>query len=408
MSAQAWLAWLPGGARRLAGRVLRTLLALPLLLLAALAMAWALAHGEAFSAWLLGRLPGVTVTDPRGALLGDFQAARIDIALPRGGRLWLASPGWQGLRLVWDAAAPWGVGVRAERVEADRLALNWVSDPASPPTGAPSALALPVSISVSQVRIQEARSPWWGAPLQGLRMAMQLQGGQGDRGGPGGAVHQLQVQSLAWAGWRLGPEGMSLRVGAQAPLAVQLSGTWLAPAGTPAPLAAKAAAPASGATDGAPATAWPGELRVQAQGPLADLTVQAQARWLGGPGAAGAKDEPPRAALSARLRPFAAWPWAQLDVQARGLDLARLQRDWPSTQLDGSVSLAPDKAQGLVLAVDVRNAAAAAWDLGGLPLLAAKGRVVAPHGQRLLESAVEELGWLGEAQADLQIGRAHV
>ncbi|MFY9459990.1 MAG: hypothetical protein WAP57_09595, partial [Aquabacterium commune] len=65
------------------------MLLLPLLAVLAVGALWALAHGEAFSVWLVRQLPGVTVTQARGALLGDFSADRIDVALPRGGRLWL-------------------------------------------------------------------------------------------------------------------------------------------------------------------------------------------------------------------------------------------------------------------------------------------------------------------------------
>ena len=169
----------------LSGRLLRALLIVPLLLVTAVAAVWALAHGEAFSVWALRQVPGVTVVDARGALLGDFQAARIDVALPRGGRLWLVSPRWQGMQIVPDATARWGLGLRAERLQIERLTLDWVSDPASPPSAAPTDLQLPVSLSLSQVAIDEARSALWGAPLRQLRLALQLQARPGAVAAPG-------------------------------------------------------------------------------------------------------------------------------------------------------------------------------------------------------------------------------
>lgn len=358
----------------LSGRLLRALLILPLLLVAAVGALWALAHGEAFSLWALRQVPGVTVVGARGALLGDFQAARIDVALPRGGRLWLVSPRWQGMQIVPDATARWGLGLRADRLQIERLTLEWVSDPASPPSAAPTDLRLPVSLSVPQVAIDEARSALWGPPLQQLRLAVQLHARPGG-GAVGGDVHQLQLQSLQWSGWRLGPEGLSLRVGTVAPLPVQLTGA---------------------VKRDATAGALPGELGVQAQGPLSDLTVTAQARWLNAAGT------PPLVALGARLRPFAAWPVAEASVSAHALDLASLQAGWPSTRLEGTLRLAANGPTGLALDVDVRNALAAAWDQGGLPLTGVQGRLTAPQAQQL-SSGPSALPWLSQARADLRI-----
>ncbi|HET8869809.1 MAG TPA: hypothetical protein VFM48_05150, partial [Aquabacterium sp.] len=45
---------------------------------------WGLLHSELVTRAVLQRVPGVRVWEPRGALLGDFSARRVEIDLPRG------------------------------------------------------------------------------------------------------------------------------------------------------------------------------------------------------------------------------------------------------------------------------------------------------------------------------------
>ena len=375
----------------LSARLLRALLLLPLLAASAVGALWALAHGEAFSTWLVRQLPGVTVTQARGALLGDFSADRIDVALPRGGRLWLVGLRWQGLRLVLDPSARLGLGVRAESLSAERLDLTWVSDPASPPATAPDSLRLPLTVSVPTVRVGEAHSALWGAPLQQLRLSLQLRDD----------AHQVQLQSLRWSGWQLGPLGASLRLGTSAPMAVQLSVVAVAQT-----VSERAVGPAAAGADGGEAVSvMPGELRLQVQGPLSELRLQGSARWT------DVRGPSPQLELEARLQPFAAWPLSQARVVARALDLSALPsaqgalaKDgappaWPRTQLDGTVNLAPEGAHGLALNIDLRNAGATAWGQGGLPLLGVKGRLLAPEGQRVGEGVAA----LQQSRADLRL-----
>ncbi len=357
------------GALSLSARLIAAALALPLLAVSLVAALWALAHGEAFSGWLLRQLPGVTVADAHGALLGDFSAARIDVALPRGGRLWLMAPRWQGLRLVLDANATYGLGLRAESLIAERLELNWVSDPASPPSKAPDDLRVPLSLQLPVVAIAEARSALWGSPMQQLRVSVALRNDG----------HQVQVQSLRWSGWQVGPQGMFLRVGAASPMPVQMSVS---------AVAAASAVEASGSTS---PTAMPGALSLQMRGPLADLSLNGWARWAPAHGEAQTLD------LDARLQPFAAWPLAQARVVAHALDVSALQPEQrnaqqpssthttqalPRTRLDGRLTLTPNGPQGLALDIDLNNTAAAPWDMGGLPMLSLKGQVVAPLAQQ--------------------------
>ena len=78
-------------------------------MLALLVAVWGLAHTEWGTLRLLTSLSGVgvRVTAPQGALLGNFQAERVEVDLPRGGFLHLEAPAWQGLTLVPDLEVAW-------------------------------------------------------------------------------------------------------------------------------------------------------------------------------------------------------------------------------------------------------------------------------------------------------------
>lgn len=104
-------------------------LSLLLLGLLSLGALWALLHDEWLTEQVVSHLPGVTVVAPRGALLGDFEAARLEVSLPREGRLVWQQPAWQGLRLVVDRSAPWWLGVQVDRLSGRRIDLKWVPDP---------------------------------------------------------------------------------------------------------------------------------------------------------------------------------------------------------------------------------------------------------------------------------------
>ena len=393
--------------KRLLRWVVGLVLGLAALSVVTVATVWSLAHGEVFTGWLMRQLPGVTVTAPQGALLGDFHADRIDVVLPRGGRLWLVAPRWQGLHLVADASAQWGLGVRAELIAAERLELQWVGDPASPAAQAPDDLRLPVSVGLASVSVNEAHSALWGEPLREVRLSVHLQDD----------AHRVQLQSLAWSGWRLGAEGARLSVGAAAPLPLQLLVTAV---GEPKVAAADDSGSGTGTGTGSgSALAMPGELRLQASGPLTDVSVQGWARWgaLATPrpkASRGSEDGTAQLDLSLRLRPFMSWPVAQARVTARALDLSALgpgtgatatataASAWPRTRLDGSLSLQPDGPQGLVLDVDLRNAMASAWGQGGVPLLAVKGQAFAPQAQLALQG-MAPMEALRRARADLRL-----
>src|SRR5215212_6145220 len=57
---------------------------------------WSL-HHERGSTWLLGRVPGLTLVEPQGSLIGDFSATRLVYVVPGVGELRLEAPHWRAL-----------------------------------------------------------------------------------------------------------------------------------------------------------------------------------------------------------------------------------------------------------------------------------------------------------------------
>ncbi|MGC4060761.1 MAG: translocation/assembly module TamB domain-containing protein [Aquabacterium sp.] len=327
------------------GRVLRILITLPVLALVALAVLWALAHNEAATLRALPLIPGVKVVGPSGALLGDFKARRIDIALPRNGRLTLVDPAWQALRLWPDASASWHLGVKADAVSVRRLELMWVAGPPGKPTSGPPDVALPLSVDVARLDMQEARSNLLGElPLTGVLAAIQLQAAspQGK-----GAVHHVTLHQLTWHGWALSGDAQ-LGLAGKMPLTAHVKAQG----------GAGAAAPdAEGTAD------------LALQGPLAHLQLQGSVAWQ------RPKEARQTLRIDSELTPFDAWPLPKLIARADGLNLANLMPSLPITALSGQVSVEPQATQDLVARLQLRNEKAGVWDAQSLPVLALQGQL---------------------------------
>nr|WP_315192923.1 translocation/assembly module TamB domain-containing protein [uncultured Aquabacterium sp.] len=338
-------------------RVVGAALSLLLLVAALLGGAWALAHGEWLTGQVLTRLPGVTVVAPRGALLGDFEADRIEVSLPREGRLVLVAPRWQGLRFQVDRGAPWWLGLRAEQLAARRVDVNWVAappDPKAPPAQVPTDLRLPVSLTVAALRVDELRGLTGTQPLTGLSASLRL----------GPMRHEVRLGQLAWSGWTL--SGL-LGVGAtqRLPLEVDLQAVGER---------AAAARPGSVEGKGAPDR---GELSLRLRGPLDSPDLVSSLRWSPAEGAPQSLD------ATAALKPFAPWPLAAAQLQLRSLDLSALAAGLPQTRLTGAVSLRPEAAAALRWQVNLDNPAAGAWDARRLPLASLQGTWRLDRGQQL-------------------------
>ncbi len=316
-----------------------SLLLLGLLLLAAV---WALLHDGWLSGQVLSRLPGVTVVEPRGALLGDFEAARIEVGLPREGRLVWQEPSWQGLRLVVDRSAPWWLGVQADRLSGRRIDLKWVPDPQAKPSPPPTDLSLPLSLTIGRLEIGELHGLSGGQPLRGLDAELRL----------GAMRHAVRLRSLSWTDWRLSGE---LGLGGTAAMPLE------------ADLQAEGRREASSTGDGLLAGA--GVVKLRAQGPLKDFGLRLDVSW-----------QPERGAVQALradvgVQPFASWPVSRGRLDIDELDLAALWPGLPRSAIRGRVEFDDQSARDLIARVDVANGLAGAWDQGRLPWLAMKGQL---------------------------------
>ena len=352
-------------------RLLRAVLTLFVLALLALPVLWALAHNEAMTAKALPWIPGMKVTGASGALLGDFKASRIDIDLPRGGRLSLVEPAWQALAIRPDWAASWHFGVKADAVSARRLELRWVPDPHSQPQSGPPDVALPLGVDVAKLDVQQVYSSLWGdVPLLDVKAAVKLQAHDGQ-----GAVHQVVLQHLAWQGWEVSGDA-HLGLGGKMPLMAHVKASGQA-------AGAVAAVDVANAKGKQPAVveAAEGVADVVLQGPLTHLQLQGSVAWQMAQATSQGKldkqapNQVQTLQIDGELAPFEAWPVPKLVVQAHGLNLANVLPTLPQTALLGQVTIEPQGIQDLVVRLQLRNDKAGAWDEQSLPLLSVQGQV---------------------------------
>lgn len=327
----------------LAWRLAWALVSVMLLALLALVAVWALLHDEWLTQRVLPHLPGVTVVEPRGAVLGDFEAERLEVALPRDGRLVWLQPRWRGLRLVLDRSAPWWLGVDVAQVSGRRIDLKWVAGPTSQASPPPSDLSLPVSLTVGQLQIAEFHGLTGAQPLRRLDAQLRL----------GPMRHAVRLHSLAWTDWTLSGE-LGLGARGEMPLEVNLHAK------------GRREAVASGERE----LAGAGVVKVQAQGPLKAFGLQVDVRWLPQQGAA----QTLQADLG--LQPFAPWPVSKGRLSLDGLDLAALWPGLPRSLIRGRVDVEDRSSRDLAARVDLVNGLPGAWEQGRLPWLALKGQLL--------------------------------
>ncbi len=336
------------------------------LALLALGAAWALLHGEWLTQRVLPHLPGLTVVEPRGAVLGDFEAQRLEVALPREGRLVWQQPRWQGMRVVLDRGAPWWLGVQADSLGGSRIDLKWVPDPQAKPSSAPTDLSLPLSLTVERIELGELHGLTGGQPLRQLDAALRL----------GPMRHAVQLRRLVWTDWTLSGE-LGLGASGAMPLEVDL----------------KAQGRREAAASGDSLLAGAGEVKLHAQGPLADFGLQLDVRWQPEQGTVQAV----HAALG--VRPFAPWPVPKGRLGVDGLDLAALWPGLPRSMIRGHVDFDDRSARDLVARVDLGNGLGGPWDQGRLPWLAMKGQLAI---DRALASQADVDTWR-EVRTDLTV-----
>lgn len=317
---------------------------LSLLLMAVLAVVatWALLHGDWFTARVLNLLPGVTVVGPRGALMGDFQADRIEVALPRQGRLVWQQPAWLGMRLVRDRTAPWWVGLQADHLSGQRIDVRWVADPLAQPSPPPTDLSLPVSLTFARVEFAELHGLTGGQPLQRLDAEVRI----------GAMRHAVRLRSLRWTDWALSGE-FGLGATDSMPLEADL----------------QAVGRRQASDTGDSLLAGAGELKLRARGPLNNLGVQLDVRW-----------QPERGAVQTLnadvgVQPFAPWPVSRGRLSIGDLDLAALWPGLPRSSIKGRVDFQDQAVRDLVAQIELRNGLAGPWDQGRLPWLSMTGQL---------------------------------
>lgn len=346
--------------------------------------AWAMLHNAWTTRQLLAWVPGLQVVAPQGALLGDFRAERVVLALPRGGRLTLAQPAWSGLALRWDASAPYQLGVRADALGALGVDLQWVAGPPDPqpPSSPPADLVLPVSLDVARLHLGEIRSNLLGdAVVSGLDAAVVLQRPvHGPTIGHRVVLRALALQGGPVPGWRLQGEARVL-----AREAMTVTGTLMAALGPAQASEGKAELASTPQQDA-------GAFKLAVQGPLRRLTWQASGTL--------ARAEHPAASVQAEgvLDPFAPWPVLALTGTLQDVDLSGWHAAWPRTGLSATVSLSPGAGGvGLTGELTAANTQAGPLDAGRVPLRSLNAKLAwqALPGQTPLEE------WLHGAAVDL-------
>lgn len=316
----------PSRRRRRARGLLWALLLIPLIAGALLlALTWAL-KTEGGTAYVLAKVPGLSLSNARGSLLGDFDVDRAELLLPGSeDRIVLEQLQWRGVRLGWNRSPLlWGE-VLADRLAVQRLRVQMA--PSGEPSKAPTSLLSPVAISIKDLQIDELFAPGLAQPLRGLRGSAAL-------GADGGEKHRVEVKSLAWQGLTLAGKA---EIATHGDLALASQWTLAQPQGE---------------------LPWTAPFRLD--GPLKELALQ---------GALEAAKQ--KLQLQARLQPFAPFPVAQLQAQAQGVDLAALlpgTEGVPRTGLTGKLSLTPNADKSLTVTADLTNDAAGRLDQDRLPL----------------------------------------
>ncbi len=334
----------------------------PLLLFFAFVSAgigWLL-NDELGSRWLLRVLPGVTATGTRGSLLGEFSAERVEIVLPGAAaavahrdRIVIHALSWSGIGFEWPVALSSWARVRFDRVQADRVDVQIVGDPAAPPLALPASLALPIELDLHALRVGTVHVTALGEePLRDLEARLQL-------GADGGASHRIDGITFAWD--RVKVHG-DARISTAPPFGVEAQLALSPREMTPREIAPGQIPPGERQSDSVLA-GFDGTLTLA--GPLDALALKADLRGSGRVQGATAQS----LVLEATLKPFAPWPLATLAAQTQALDLAALYSGAPRTALSGNVTV-DSVASDLPATVNVKldNARAGRSDEGMLPV----------------------------------------
>lgn len=316
-----------------------------LLAAAAGALAWAV-RSEQGAVALLRLVPGLSVVEPRGSLLGDFSARRIAWQSADGLQVTIDDLYWRDfsvdVRLRQGfALGVWG-GVHLHRLGASRIDIQPGPPAATPPTplAAPKSLQLPLQLRIDELVVGEVHLPALGdKPLRDIAARIEI-------GAAGGALHRIDSLRLQWD--RL-TANSRLQIASRAPLDVRAAIDL-------APLAA-----AGASAEGIPALSVDWRASVRLQGPLERLAAGAALRTVPSPSPRPRSGSAASQALdlSAVLRPFEAWPLAALAARTQALDLSQLASGAPATLIDATVDVQTEgwrRPAQVIIALDNRAA----------------------------------------------------
>lgn len=294
-------------------------------------------------------LPQLTVLDPKGAFLGDFQARQITWQDNKQHRITIDEPRWSGLTVRHQALSNWQLAVHADTLMAKRVRVDWPSQPDQPPTAFPLDWRLPLRVTVGDLSVARIESPLIGAaPLLNLKAKLALQQGIFQKN----AFHEIQLKSLQWEQWQLAGQ-VKAQLQAMPVLDVQVLAT--SPQGR-ADLAIKGLLERLAVT---------GQVQVAPLVRDANKVKEIQ--------------DSQTLHVSAALTPLSSWPIASLILKANALDLKQISAQLPQTALSGSASLEPDAAGGekaaMHLQLDMRNAVAGAWTQQRVPVQSVQAEI---------------------------------
>ena len=307
--------------------------------------------------WWLSQVPGLTVDQPSGALLGDFSAQRVQYQGSTSAQIDKLS--WTGLdwRLLPERSM-WAE-LHINTLKADRVALQM--GPSTHPSAAPTNLAWPGALEITQLLIDALEitpeapltTPPTAEPisLRDLRASLHL-------GADAGTAHGLTLQRLAWG--HLEADG-KIRIQTAAPLETAVL------------LHVRSVKPKLGEGTAQDFVSAPWVATVTAQGPLAEPHVQADLHTVQAAEHSSPLpvEHPAQAHLSLNgtLRPWAAWPLGALQAEASGIDLSSIHPAAPRTALRAKASAETHSAdQPAIVKLDVSNDAAGLWNEQRLPL----------------------------------------
>ena len=321
--------------RRIAWLIGSLVLVLMLLLIAAGSGVWWTLRNDSGTAWLLSHVPGLKISGGKGTLWGDYEAERLEFALPAGGKIVMTGVGWRGLRILHAPWAAFKSQVVMDELHAQRLDVELPPGRGkAEPTRPPSRLRFPVSLDVAALRLGEVH---WGAlgdkPLREVKARLHL-------GAERGSLHQVDDLSLAWD--RLHAAGAA-RIATDSPFALDL----------------RLALTQDAASD---MPAW--RANAALAGALAQPTLTATVR------VQPTATRPEQALdLRAGLRPFETWPVAELQARTKALDLSALHSSAPLTSLSGEANAQTSGLnQPATVNARLANAEAGRWNEGRLPV----------------------------------------